>query len=283
MNRYCCLSALFLSRILLLLAIASPVWASSNDREKDLIFSIHPYLPEGELIKRFTPLVEFLESDLGLNIELRISKNYETHIEHVGNNIADIAYLGPSAYVELSRNHNNHKLLARLEINGKPTFHGYVVSREDSGITNLSQLKGKRFAFGSPHSTMSYLVPKYMLKEAGISLDLLADYKFLGNHRNVALGVLVGEYDAGAIKEEVYLKLKNKGLRMVAKSPAISEHVFVSHNKMPQKTYQAIRTSLLKLNKANGNANILESIKKGVSGLVPASSQDYDNLRMMMQ
>jgi phosphonate transport system substrate-binding protein len=214
---------------------------------KPLILGIHPYLPAEEIKQRFTPLMQYLALKLDRPVQLRVSKNYETHIENMGHNQYDIAYFGPASYVELTEKYGLYPLLARLAIDGIPYFHGYIVTRTESSIHELSELKGKRFAFGSPHSTMSYLIPRHMMKQAGVEIEDLAGHKFLGNHRNVALGVLLGRFDAGAVKEEVYLKFKDKGLRQIAGSPQIPEHLFVANKKLPQDQVALLRDCLLNL------------------------------------
>lgn len=266
--------------LLVVIPIPPSVLAAPIDKIR---FGIHPYLPKEELHKRFSPLIEFLSKELKLSMELVVSKNYESHIENIGNNVVDIAYMGPSSFVELSEKYGRYPLLARLEIKGKPVFHGYIVARNDTQITKLKQLRGKRFAFGSPHSTMSYLVPRYMLKESGVRLEALKNYNFLGNHRNVALGVLLGEYDAGAVKEEIYFELKERGLRHIAISPAISEHLFVCSKNMPARLCNQIGTTMQNLSQIDKGRNILSHIKKGLTGFVPAKHSDYDNLRVIMR
>jgi phosphonate transport system substrate-binding protein len=272
-----------LMAIMLLILLAAPVEKISAEEKSSLILGVHPYLPPAELEKRFAPLIHYLSRQLGVPMELSISKDYETHLENIGNKIFDIAYIGPSSYVELINKYGSHTLLARLEIAGKPYFNGYIVVKQDSNIQSIEELKGKRFAFGSPHSTMSYLVPRHMMREAGVSLESLREYKFQGNHRNVALGVLLGEFDAGAIKEETYFKFKEKGLRSIAISPSISEHVFVCRSRMFLQKYNKLQDSMYQLSKTNEGRSILMSIKKGVSGLVPVIDKDYDNLRSIMR
>lgn len=249
---------------------------------RPLTLGVHPYLPSDELKQRFTPLIQYLSLKLNAPIVLKISKNYETHLENAGNNHYDIAYLGPSSYVELVTKYGAYPLLARLAVDNKPFFHGYIITRQDSSIERLEQLKGKRFAFGSPHSTMSYLVPRRMLIDAGVRLEDLADHKFLGNHRNVALGVLLGEFDAGAVKEEVYLKMKARGLRQITATPLISEHLFVAKQGMEEARVEQIRNIFLNL-KSDPSADVIfGSIKQGLTGFVPVSDADYDTLRKIM-
>jgi len=268
--------------ILLILILLLIIPLSKADPGQ-LTFAVHPYLPKEEILKRFTPLVDYLSDQLGMPVKLSISKNYEVHIENIGNQVIDIAYIGPSSYVEMTQKYGKHPLLARLEVNGKPFFNGYIVTANKEFVDNIGALKGKRFAFGSPHSTMSYLVPRHMLKEAGVGLETLAGYRFLGNHRNVALGVLLGEFDAGAVKEEVYFNFREQGLLKVAVSPSISEHVFLSRQKLPVEVIEKLRQSMYRLSESDAGIKILTTIKKKITGLVKVNDSDYDNLRKIMQ
>ena len=227
-------------------------------------------------------MLRYLAEQLGETVILKVSKDYESHIELVGNNALDVAYMGPSSYVTMTNRYGKHPLLARLEVDHDPFFRGVIIVRKDSGITTLHQLAGKRFAFGSTHSTMSYIVPRYMMAKVGVELGTLESYKFLGNHRNVMLGVLLGEYDAGAVKEEVFEEFSGRDIVALERTPIISEHVFIARNGIPAYKLQKIRQIFLSMSKSKNGKEVLSSIKSGVTGFVVVQDQDYDNLRQMM-
>jgi len=269
--------------LLFLYLLICQVSVANADENRPLIIGVHPYLPAVELTKRFTPLINYLSNKTAIPIKLNVSKNYEAHIENIGNNIVDIAYLGPSSYVELVSKHGQYPLLARLEVNGKPFFNGYIVAKQGSGIIEIKQLKGRKFAFGSPRSTMSYRVPRFLLRESGVKLTSLSDYKFLGNHRNVALSVLLGEFDAGAVKEEIYFKFRKKGLTKIALSPPISEHLFVARKNLSPIKIKAIQEAMFGMSRSVHGLNVLKTIKKTVTGLVPVKDENYNNLREIMK
>jgi phosphonate transport system substrate-binding protein len=146
----------------------------------------------------------------------------------------------------------------------------------------LSDLEGKSFAFGDPDSTMSHLVPRYMLIEAGIVVEELAHYEFLRSHHNVVLGVLVGDFQAGAVKEEVFYEYEGRGLKALAWTPEIAEHLFVASKKLPAKTVGSLREAMLALKDEPGGRDVMSSIKQGVTAFVPAQDADYDNLRNIL-
>jgi phosphonate transport system substrate-binding protein len=248
-----------------------------------LVFSVHPYLPSVELLKRFTPLVDYLSKETGLSIRLNIAGSYEEHIEDIAKGKTNIAYLGPASYVKMVDRYGRKPLLARLEINGSPTFRGVIIVKNESKIMDLKNLEGKRFAFGDPASTMSSLVPRYMLIKEGIGLEKLDGYVHLSNHNNVALSVLVGDHDAGAVKEEVFYKYEKRGLRALVWTPRISEHLLLADDTLSSGTLDSLRNALFHLDDTKKGVDIMKGIKPTMTSMVPVKDGDYDNLRTILQ
>ena len=141
-----------LAALLLIAVLTQPVHAQDQ-----LVLGIHPYKTSEKLIKAYSPLAQYLTRKVGIPVVLKISADYQTHIDAVGRDQLDIAYVGPSSYVKLYDRYGEKPLLARQAVHGKPTFQGKIVVTGNSPITKLAQLKGKRFAFGDPNSTMSHL------------------------------------------------------------------------------------------------------------------------------
>lgn len=251
--------------------------------EEPLILAVHPYLPYAELMQRYSPLGDYLGEALERSVVVRIGRNYQEHIDHIGRNRVDIAFMGPAPYVKLVDDYGGKPLLVRLEIRGRPVFQGKIIVRRQAPLVGLQDLKGKRFAFGDPASTMSHLVPRFMLWKAGVTGEELAEYQFLNSHTNVALGVLAGDFDAGAVKEEVFHKFEPQGLIAIATTPAISEHVLVASTTMTQETVHTARQALFRLRDSARGRAIMKGIKSTMTGMVPARDSDYDNLREILE
>ena len=105
----------------------------------------------------------------------------------------------------------------------------------------------------------------------------------MGNQDNVALGVLLGDYDAGAVKEEVFAKYEHRGLRILALTPPISEQLFVSSGTLPPEMVELIRSGLQRLEDTPAGGTILRSMKPSVTALAPAEDSDYENLRSILR
>ena len=115
--------------------------------DDQLTLWIHTYLPATELIKKFSPLAAYLSKKCGQPIEVKVSKSYQSHKKRIGEGQMDLAYVGPASYVKITQTYGKKTVLACLEVNGKPFFHGVIVTLKNSAINNLHDLRGKRFAF----------------------------------------------------------------------------------------------------------------------------------------
>lgn len=248
-----------------------------------LVIGVTPYLTATELFKRFSPLTDYLGRKTGMDFSVKITDDYQDCIDRLGNGSLDIAYLGSAGYVKMVDLHGKRPILARLETDGKPFFKSIIFVREDSPLQTLADLAGKQFAFGDQESTSSHIVPHHMLIEAGVGIDRLAGHQHMDNHNNVALGVLMGDYDAGGVKEEIFKKYEKRGLRSLAISSPIPEYLFVASSHLPSKSVEALSKALYDLKNDKGGETIMKDIKKGMTAFVSANDGDYDGLRVMVR
>jgi len=268
----------------LLVWLVSGLAAAAEPPSTDtLTLAVHPYLPVEEIKTRFGPLADYLSHAVGRPVVVRVGQNYQQHIDAVGTDSVDIAYLGPVSYVKLVGRYGKKPLLARQEINQQRYLYGVIFVRQDSPIQHLKNLKGTRFAFGDTNSTMSHVVPEYMLNEAGVPTKRLARHAFLGSHKNVVLAVLAGDYDAGAVKQEVFQEMAPKGLRALATSPPVADHVFVASTKLPESLIQKLQQAFWHLEDTPEGLRMMQSMHKGMTALKEAHDADFDSLRKILK
>lgn len=260
-------------RFSILFLIVIQLFPASLDAAGRLTLGVHPYVSASNAYKKCAPLADYVTEKTGKKVEIVISKDHQDHIKRVGGNKFDTAFLGPASYVRMVDAYGSKPLLVRLEVNGRPTFQGMIIVSADSRIQTLQDLVGRRFAFGDPYSTMSYLVPRCMLYEAGVEIKKLAGFDFLKNHDNVAI----------AVKEEVFYKNEKRGLRILKKISLFSEHLFVTSTPLPIDLENAVRESLLHIKDARGGMEIVREIKSRITGLVSVQDEDYDSLHDILK
>ena len=230
-------------------------------------------------LNRFRPLADYLSRDLGRTVKLSASQSLRLHVMRCGRDMVDIAYLSPLAYVMLVKGFPRPRLLAREARHGVPFVFSHIVVRKDSHLVTLNQLAKTDFAFESPDSTMGYAVPRFILARAGVPIWDLSSHRFLGSSRNVALGVLMGDFQAGAIREELFQLFRKRGLESLACSPPISGSLYVAGATMAPALAERIKSRLLAISQLGLAPALLKPIRNELTDLVPVQDMDYENLK----
>lgn len=83
-----------------------------------------------------------------------------------------------------------------------------IITRPDSGITQIADIKGRSLAFTSPTSNSGFKAPSALLS-AEFNMNADTDFKpsFSGGHDNSILGVVNNDYDAAAIANSVLKRM----------------------------------------------------------------------------
>jgi phosphonate transport system substrate-binding protein len=266
-----------LSCAVLVLALTGLLLIPSAQAKEKYVMGVHPYKPPQELYKKFKPIADYLSTKLGKPVEFQIAQSYDDAANKVGTGAYDFAFLGPTIYVDA---HDKYGVvpLAQIANNKKPVFHGVIVVKKGSGITSLKDLKGKSVAFGERHSTLTHLIPLWMLMDAGVRLPDLKEYRFAGTHDNVALNVARGAADAGGLMPDIAEKYKDQGIEVIARSPDLPEHVFAATKSMDQKTVDLLQNALVGMDIA-----LAKGIKDSISNLQKFNDKDFDVLRKIMK
>ncbi|MEW6489991.1 MAG: phosphate/phosphite/phosphonate ABC transporter substrate-binding protein [Thermodesulfobacteriota bacterium] len=242
------------------------------------VFGVLPFKKPAELNEMFQPFVNYLSQALGAPVVFRSAKDYASANEALLGGQWDFAYLGPSLFAEINAQAPGKvRLAGALVTGGQPTFRGVVVAAEGSPIQSVADFKGKKFAFGDRDSTLSCYVPAHMLMRAGV-FDTLSEYKFLGSHDNVAMAVTRGDFDGGGLQPSVAAKYVGKGLKVVAESDPVYEHVVVIGPKVDEATAEKVRNAVLGIQ----DPSICKAINKSATAFAAVKPSDYDSLKKLM-
>jgi phosphate/phosphite/phosphonate ABC transporter binding protein len=243
---------------------------------------IMPLESPAQMYKKFLPLAEYLSREVGRDVVFKLTPTFTDAVKDIGTGAADICYMTPTTYIEANDKYGV-ELLAKAVRNGVPYSHTIIVARQDSSIKSLEDLKGRSFAFGDKMSTSSYLVPLYMLARAGVRLADLSEHRFLGHHDDVAKAVLLGELDAGGLRETTAYQYMDKGLKFIKTSENIPEFNFCARPGLDRELVEKVKSALLKLNAMGAGAAVLKSVDKDYTAFMDASDKDYDGIREMLR
>jgi phosphate/phosphite/phosphonate ABC transporter binding protein len=247
-----------------------------------LRMGVIPLDAPAEMYRRFTPLAEYLSRAVGRRVELSTAVDFVHTLKDLEEGVTQIAFLTPTTYIE-ARNNFGAVLLVKALRNGVAFTHSVIVVQSGGGIASVEAIKGKSFAFGDKMSTSSYLMPRAMLADAGIGLDDLKHYAFLGHHDSVAAAVLAGEYDAGGIRESTGKLFESRGLTVLKTSIDIPEFNICVSKDMDRATAERIKHALTSMSRQDAEqARSLTMIDPDYTGFTSGISADYDAIEKIM-
>jgi len=269
--------------IAIVLVVASGLLAVVKSHEAPslgLVYVIHPSASIEILEKQWTPFVNYLSDELGRPVELVIGTDYAAVVEAMKYDYADVAVCGASGYAIASREVDIEVLVAEVMAStGLPSYQAYIITRSDSGITDLSQLNGASFAFTDIGSTSGYLMPSYIFTQEGIEIGR----EFFGGAQFVVIeAVLNNTVDAGSIAEQYYRQGVKEGvfteseLDIIYISDPIPGTATWVRKDMPAKLKQQITEALV-----NVPDEVMDATGRGgdIIGYAPMSDSDYDVIR----
>jgi phosphonate transport system substrate-binding protein len=166
--------------------------------DNPLVFSFVPSADAGKVLASATAITDRLAALSGLTFKAEVPTSYVASVEAMCAGEAQIGALATFAYVLASSRKCAEVALVSVR-SGSSTYTGQIITKADSGIKTLEDLKGKTFCRPEATSTSGWIMPSLLLKSKGIDPDKdLGEIKDTGGHDKTALGVYNGDCDAGA-------------------------------------------------------------------------------------
>jgi phosphonate transport system substrate-binding protein len=274
-----------MNRRSLLLTLAGAVLAfrvgAAEPDPKTLKVALLPDENASALIKRNQPLKNYLERELGRDIQLIVTTDYSSMIEAMRFERIDVAYFGPLSYC-LAKSKADIEPFAGMVSDGKPTYRSVLIANVDSGIDSYADIKGKKMAYGDRASTSSHLIPKTVLAEkAGLTAGEHYEEHFVGTHDAVAVNVANGNADAGGLSEKIWAYVLERKLvdpakvKVLGYSGEYPQYPWAMRSNLDAALKDRIRTAFLTLK----DAEVLKNFK--AEGFAAMTDKDYDVIREM--
>jgi phosphonate transport system substrate-binding protein len=241
-----------------------------------------------ELTPKAQALENFLENEMGIDVEVVVPTNYETIIEGMRFGHIDAAFMdtGP-AWITHQRT-GAEAVLAEL-VKGKVNYQATVWTLADNdSINSLEDTVGKRVAFTSITGSSGFVRPMGTLVADGhITIegdDIVAlesalannfeSYTFAGGYK-AALQLLLNENVDVAFGSDIapqkYLELEDQvKLRPVTTIGPVPSHVFMVSADMSESTKDALVDALIELNYDENNSILTDLY--GAEALVPTTT-----------
>jgi phosphonate transport system substrate-binding protein len=238
-----------------------------------------------EQMRKFGPLSNYLEKNLGMKVEFTPVNDYPAAVEAMVNKQVDLVWFGGFTFVQANIR-SGGKVVPFAQREEDTKFRSVFITQKNSGITKLMDLKGKQVSFGSQSSTSGHLMPRTFLLEAGVNPE--TDFKrvaYSGAHDATIASVVSGRVDAAALDITVWNKFVSEGKVDTSKvdvfytTPPYFNYNWSVHADMPAAQREKIAKALFALDMNTPEGKEILTLNRATK-YIPTKADNYKNLEL---
>jgi phosphonate transport system substrate-binding protein len=256
----------------------------SDSRQAPYRLAVHPLHNPTKLGQSYLPLIDYLNRRIpGSAFVLEASRDYAFYEAKIAEEKLEL--LLPNPWQTLEAMKHGYEVIAMA---GDPAdFKGIFIVRRDSGITRLSDLKGKAISYPAPTALAACIMPQWYLHGRGINVNRDIKNRYVGSQESSIMNVYQKQTVAGATWPPAWRGFQKEHPREAAvlkviweTAPLINNSVMLK-KELPEAFKQQVRAALLDLgNSAEGRAILagMETVR-----FIRANDADYQVVRTFVQ
>lgn len=274
----------FISYILASLEALNSI-SIAHAKESPLRLGIFPRRNIKITYKLFAPMARYLSQNLGQEVVIETTKSFPEFWRNVQRRRYDIVHFNQYHYILSHQSYGYDVVAANKELNSS-TIAGSLIVRKDSGINQISDLKGKTILFGGGRRAMqSYISATWLLRKGGLKAG---DYieKFAINPPNTVISTYFGRADASGSGDAV-MRLDNvrnridiSQLKFLAKTEQMVHLPWAVRNDLPVELKLKIQTILTSLSSTSDGKKALGSAR--LDALLSVVDSDFNKHRKII-
>ncbi len=257
--------------------------AMGGEGEMSLVMSFVPSGDTEEILASGDELAQMISERTGYNVTANVATSYAAVIEAMGAGNAQIGWLNTFGYILAHEKYGVEVALATVRF-GSTSYKGQIITQKDSGITSVTDLKGKTFCRPDPLSTSGWIIPRITLAAAGLDPDSDIKVVDVGSHNNVVTAVYNGECDAGATYVDARSSVEDDIADVKEKVVVITESADIPNDTVsfapdvPAEVREKVVQALLDIASTDEGKAALEQLYE-IAGLEPVDDSFYDGFR----
>lgn len=254
-------------------------------RPDTLKVGVLPDQSVGTIKARYSGFMGYLSKTLDMPVELIIPDSYADLLDMFHEKKIQLAYFGGVTFVQASKR-SNATPVAMRDIDAK--FRSYFLVKTDDPAKQITDLEGRKLAFGSRLSTSGHFMPRSFMQESGIiPEDYFSEVSFSGAHDKTAYMVRDGTVDVGAanavVIDSMYAdgRLDPKIVRILWETPPYADYVWALQSNVPESFLIEVRDAFLSLSpEYPAHGALLNQLGAGL--FEPVDSDDFADLRAIV-
>lgn len=161
----------------------------------EYVVGIHPLHNPQRLMALYGPIVDYMNSNMpDVHFRLEASRNYQEFEKKLY--AGHFAFAMPNPYQTVKSVEHGYRIFGKM--GDDELFRGIILVRRDSGIHDVTDLKGKSVAYPAATALAATMMPQYYLHTHGIDVNLDIKNLYVGSQESSIMNVLRGDVAAGA-------------------------------------------------------------------------------------
>ncbi|MBU0481212.1 MAG: phosphate/phosphite/phosphonate ABC transporter substrate-binding protein [Proteobacteria bacterium] len=192
------------------------------DDTKAIRIAIAAIISPKETYISYKGILDYIHTKLQTPVQLVQRDTYAEVNNLIRDGEIDAAFVCTGAYTEGHRDFGMELLVAPVAY-GETVYYSYIIVPRDSDVHDLTELRGKSFAFTDPMSNTGKLSPTYILSRMGETPEtFFKSFHFTYSHDKSIQAVSSGIVDAASVDSLVWDYLNAKDPTHTAKTRIIN-------------------------------------------------------------
>jgi len=248
---------------------------STQEKRASLTFGVLPIISTHKLIKRFSPLSDFLSECLGVEIILETAPNYKKFMQRSNSEKRyDILFTAPHFYY-LAEQQAGYKVVVRI---AAPELVSIIAVNKESSINSVRELKNRTLSTTDPLALNTALT-RELLFLSGLNPDKDLTLITTPTHNASLLSAYKNITDAASLMLPPYKRANKEirsNMRIIAKTKGVPHMPISVAPWLSQKEIKNITKALLGLDSTIAGKKILKTMRW--PGITKATSAEYADL-----
>jgi phosphonate transport system substrate-binding protein len=258
------------------------------DGDDTIVWAFVPSENSQEVLDSAQALADKVSEATGLKIETVVATEFAGVVEAMCNGEAQMGALNTFGYVLASSRKCADVGLVSVR-NGSTSYRGQFITKADSGIKTIADIKGKTFCRPDPLSTSGWIIPSITLRANGINPDTdLKEVVDVGGHDAVVENVYNGNCEVGSTFddarsqiEDKYADVKEKVVVIEFSAPIPNDTVSFSPDFDADDRAKIIK-ALLDIAADKANADLIKKVYNW-TGLAEAKDEFFNDFRQQLE
>jgi phosphonate transport system substrate-binding protein len=258
-----------------------PVYKKLVETEKPVMrLAIHPLHNPRKLTETYQPLIDHLNNNVKeVQFELEASRDYQAFETKFRDRKPQLILPNPWQTLEAMK--TGYRVIAMA--GDARDFKGILIVRRDSGIEELSDLKGKAVSYPSHTALAACIMPQRYLHDNGIDIRTDIENRYVGSQESSIMNALLGEVAAGATWPPSWRLFKRDRpedaakLKVIWETPSLMNNSVMIRDDVPENIARQVTQLMTALHESPQGKDILSGME--TSRFHQANDHSYNTVR----